>query len=281
MRLPVFARSTGHALREAARLFQRRGGRLLSGAIAFYALLSIIPMLIIVLHVASGLTDERDSRLLLVREIARWVGDSGAATLVELLDRARQTHQGATASLLSTALVLYGSTRLWSQLQRALDILWGAEKPESDSTAGSVLRQLRKRLLAFGLVLFTGVALAGLVVGHTVQARLHLTEGSSRVLETLGSFSITTLLFTLIFQVLPHARVRPRDALRGGLLTALLFTFGSLLVSTYVAHKAAHSAYGAAGSLVMLMLWVHYSAHVFFYGAALTCVVAQKAEGIS
>jgi membrane protein len=272
-----WARAVFAALRDAARLFQRRGGRLLSGAIAFYALLSIVPMLLIVLHVASRLTDEHDSRSLLVREIARWVGHAGAATLVELLDRARQSHQGATASVLSTALVLYGSTRLWSQLQRALDILWGTEKPESDSTAGSVLRQLRKRALAFGLVLFTGIALAALVVGHTLQARLHLAAGSSRVFEALGAFVITTLLFSLIYQVLPHARVRPRDALRGGLLTALLFTFGSLLVSTYVAHKAANSAYGAAGSVVMLMLWVHYSAHVFFYGAALTCVVAAPA----
>lgn len=251
---------------------------MLSGAIAFYALLSIVPMLVIVLHVASGLTDEVSSRARLALELARWVGEGGATTLVELLDRTRRSGQGLVASGASVLLVVYGSTRLWSQLQRALDIFWDVEKPEVDSTAGSIVLQLRKRLLAFGLVLFTGVALAATVVGHTWLARLSFAEGSTRVLEALGSFAITTVLFSLIFGVLPHARVRLWSALRGGLITASLFTFGSLLVSSYVAHKSTDSPYGAAGSLVMLMLWVHYSAHVFFYGAAIACVLDSDRE---
>ena len=259
-------------LRDAARLFRRRGGRLLSGAIAFYALLSIVPMLIVALQVASHLTDERASRDRLVVEIARWVGQGGATTLVDMLDRARQSGEGFGASVLSTVVIAYGSTRLWSQLQRALDLLWGVEAPSAGSRRGSLLLQLRKRALAFGLVLFTGLALASMVVGHTWLARLHLGDGGTRGLETVGSFAVTTVLFSLIFGILPHARVPALDAVRGGAITALLFTLGSLLVSSYVAHKATDSAYGAASSVIMLMLWVHYSAHVFFYGASITCV---------
>lgn len=261
-------------------MFRRRGGRLLSGAIAFYALLSIVPMLLVVLHVATTLTDEGASRARLAIELSRWVGSSGAQTLLELLEQARLRGEGRGLSGVSIGLALYGSTRLWSQLQRALDIFWGIEKPEVDSTAGSVVRQLKKRLLAFGLVLFTGVVLAATVVAHTWLARVRLTEGSTHALEMLGTFVVTALLFALIYGVLPHVRVEPRGALRGGLITALLFVLGSLLVSSYVAHKSTDSPYGAAGSLVMLMLWVHYSAHVFFYGAAITCVLQEpRASG--
>ncbi len=267
-------------LKDAARLFRKRGGRLLSGAIAFYALLSIVPMLVIVLQVVASFSQGDAAHAFVLHELGRWVGVAGAATVGELLDRTRHEGSGVVASAGSSLLVLYGSTRLWSQLQRALDILWGVEKPESAGWKESALGQLRKRGLAFLLVLFTGLALAALLVGHTLLARLRVddvAEGASRVVEGFGSLAVTAGLFTLIFRFLPHAKVTTKEAFRGGLVTAILLTLGSLLVSAYVAHKAASSAYGAATSLVMLLLYVHYSAHVFFFGAALTCV-QQKAS---
>ncbi len=262
-------------LKAAARLFRKRGGRLLSGAIAFYALLSVVPMLVIVLHVVAGFSEGDAARAFVLHELGRWVGPAGAATVGELLDRTRHEGSGTVASVLSSVFVLYGSTRLWSQMQRALDILWGVEKPESSGWKGSVVGQLRKRGLAFLLVVFTGLALSALLVGHTLLARLRVddvAEGASRVLEGFGSLAVTAGLFTLMFRFLPHAEVTLKEAFRGGLVTAILLTLGSLLVSAYVAHKAASSAYGTATSLVMLLLYVHYSAHVFFFGAALTCV---------
>jgi membrane protein len=137
------------------------------------------------------------------------------------------------------------------------------------------VRSVRSRAIGLLLVLLTGVTLAGLVIVHAALSRADLdavVPGAAPLLEWLASLLVTIVLFTSVYWLLPPARVPLRAALYGGIVTALLVTVGSVLVGAYVAHKSTLSAFGTASSLVMLLLWVHYAAHVFFYGAALTRV---------
>jgi membrane protein len=276
---PVFARLSAWRVLVAAswRTFSARGGRLLSAAIAYYALLSLAPGFVIAVQVAAVFTDEALARAVLLRHIARWVGPAGASTVGELLLRAEEA--GAGASVVGALVLAYGATRLFANLTRALDILWGVE-PEGDRALHErALGVLRRRLLAFGLVAGIGLVLAALIGAQVVLAAARETTGLGHgvlehVFESVASFGLTIGLFTTIFGVLPTARVPWRDALVGGFWTAALFTVGSLLVSAYVGRKAGDSTFGAATSVVLLLLWLHYAAHAFFFGAALTATRA-------
>jgi membrane protein len=272
-------------LREAARIFRARGGRLMSGAV-------------VILQVAASFIDESSAQSTLRLELEHWVGPSGAATVLSLVDGMRSQVARDNQSAVSWTnagprvgaflFLLYGSTRLWSQMQRALDILWQAETeaPEKKpGTAAAVLRQLRKRVLSFSVVVLTGICLVALALGHASLARLHtLAETAfgtdsmvpSRALAAGGSFLATVFLFFIVMITLPHRKMPVFATLQGAAVTSLLFTLGTLLVGAYVAHKAASSTYGSATAIVMLLLWVHYSAHVFFLGAAFTFVHAQS-----
>jgi membrane protein len=274
-------------LREALRLFRERGGRMLSGAVAFYALLSIAPICAIVLEVAGRLTGADAAQRALIGELSHWVGPDGAQTVIGWIDgtRAHLHHgHGAIARILAIASLVYGSTRLWSQMQRALDHLWDTPRPPSGNARASVLRQIRKRGISFAIVLLAGLALTGLAVGHSALERMHEIvgddEGSlpSRAFAAAGTFIATVFIFFVVQKTLPTRPAPAFATLRGAVVTAILFTLGALLAAAYVGHKANSSSYGAATSIVMLLLWVHYSAQVFFLGAAFTHVHSQPAN---
>ncbi len=261
------------------RTFSDRGGRLLSAAVAYYALLSLVPAFVIAVQIAALFTDEQRARAILLVHVGRWVGAAGATTVGDLLAHAENA--GTRVSVLGAAALVYGATRLFANLTRALDILWGVRAPTDITLPERAAGVLRRRLLAFSLVVGIGLLLATLVGAQMLLAAARETTGLGhgaweRVVETVLSFGVTIGLFATIFGVLPTARVPWRDALVGGFWTALLFTVGSLLVSAYVGHKAGDSTFGAATSVVLLLLWLHYAAHAFFFGAALT---ATRAAG--
>ncbi|MEO8800771.1 MAG: YihY/virulence factor BrkB family protein [Polyangiaceae bacterium] len=282
MRTP---RSIWSYARATWRTFSDHGGRLLSGAIAFYTLLSIVPMCVIALYVAGLATDEAAARTALLGDLSHWVGDGGASTVGSMLDAAEHGGAGQSASIASIVVLLYAATRLFSQLKRALDVLWDLPKPQTTGLKEKAFRQLRNRGAAFLVVAFVGLLLTGLVVLKiglaAAENALDPTLAASwvwRMLETAASFVTCAMLFALVFWVLPNGKIAARDLFLGAFVTAALFSLGATLISTYVARKGAHSVYGAATSLVLLLLWVHYSAQVFFLGAAFTAVHA-KAQG--
>jgi membrane protein len=280
-------RSTAVALtRDALRIFSDRGARLLCGSVAYYAIISVIPILVIALKLAGSFLDPLEVDVTAEAALGKWVGARGAQTLIELAREAsRPTHSPLT-DVLGALTLGYGSTRLFSQMTRALDLLWGAPPaPKGSGLAGSVLRQLKKRGLAFAMVLVVGLLLLALVLLHMglAWARHAVPFGSlpsTGPLEAIASFGMTALLFALMFRVLPRARVRTGDAFLGGAVTAALFTLGATLVTVYVTRRDA-SIYGAAGAIVMLMLWVHYSAHAFFLGAAFTAAHAERRDALA
>ncbi len=264
----------------ALKIFVSRGGRLLSGAVAFYALLSIVPMLVVALRVAEMFTGDRAAESALMGNVARWVGEDGANTVFGLVWRARLSETGRGVSVFATCVLIYGSTRLFSQMKRALDMLWDAPKSSGDVKT-KVMATLEKRALSFALVVVLGLTVVAMVVAHALFERLRMLDAPfdvSRVAEVGLSFCVTFVLFALVFKILPARRVASKHAILGGFVTALLFCAGSYGVSAYVAHKAGGSLYGAFAALVMLLLWVHYSAHVFFFGASLTIAYAERVE---
>jgi membrane protein len=255
--------------------FSRRGGRLLSGALAFYAMLSVAPLCLIALQVAGTFTSERLARAALLENLERWVGPGGAHTLGDLIDRVHRPD----ASLRSAATILllfYASTRLFSQLKRALDILWDVPVPEVHGFRAKAFQQLEKRALSFLLVAGIGVVLVGLVGLKTGFSLASDALGRApppllwRVVETTTSLVVSTALFAVLFRVLPSVRISWRDAFVGALVTGALFGLGTLAVSAYLGHNGVNATYGEAGAVIVLVLWVHYSAQVFLIGAAFT-----------
>jgi membrane protein len=264
-------------LQAAFRVFSTRAGRILAGALAFSTLLSVVPLLVIALRVASLIIDGEVAHATLVESVARWVGPEGARTLDQWVLAAASSGKGV--GLLGAAVLAYGSTRLFATLTRAFDMLWGVDTLADSTWKEKAESFIARRLFAFGLVLVVGVMLVALVLSHALleAARdFSATVPIARVLEYLVSFVTTAALFSALYIVLPSKRVPLKIAAAGGVATALLFTVGAVLVGAYVGHKGSDSPFGAASSLVLLLLWVHYSAHTFLYGAAITVVLTER-----
>lgn len=265
--------------RDALRIFSERGARLLCGSVAFYALLSIVPILVIAVRMASWFVDAKDVGSALGHELEYWVGVRGSQTLLALVFGAPTAKGSSLTSALGLLALWYAATRLFSLLIKALDLLLAKEPDRLAERMPRLLRQLRRRGLAFGMVLVVGLMLLGLVFFHVglgwARHQLALEPFVSRPVEAFVSFAVATSLFSLMFRVLPSASVRTSDALTGGVVTASLFTLGSVLITAYITQRDV-SVYGAAGALVTLMLWAHYSAHAFFLGAAFTAAHAGR-----
>ena len=267
-------------VQEAFRIFSIRGGRVLSGALAFSAILSVVPLLVLALKVAALITGEAAARRTLYSHLAHWVGDVGAQNIAEWLGRT--SSRDTEASVLGFVILVYGSTRLFSTLNRAFDLLWSIDPMANSTFRDRAKIFLVRRLFSFLLVVFVGIMLVCLVFGHTVLETLREYEAAfgvtpmHRWLEYAVSFVATSLLFAVMFRVVPSTRIQVRVAAVGGVVTAVLFTFGAALVGGYIAHKAVESVFGAATSVVLLLLWTYYSAHVFFFGAALTHVLELR-----
>jgi membrane protein len=267
---------------DALRIFSERGARLMAGSIAFYALLSVVPILVITLRVLGSFVDPRVVGSTVENTLTSFVGANGARTVLALVTQVQARGATPFSSALGMLALVYGSTRLFSQLTTALDLLWNTPPPpRPKGFAERALRQLERRGAAFGMVVIVGIVLLALVLLHTGLAATRNALGieavPSHAVEALGSFLLSALLFSLTFRLLPRARVALRDALVGGVVTALLFTLGSLAVTAYVTRRDM-SVYGAASSIVMLMLWVNYNAQAFFLGAAFTRAHGQSRE---
>jgi membrane protein len=272
-------------LRATWRTFSDRNGRLFAGAIAFYALLSIVPTFVIALRLAGLATNEAVARRTLLDNVARWVGASGSETIGNMLSAAERGGAEKSASIASTLVLLYASTRLFSQLTRALNMMWDVKKPSAHDLRAKAFREARKRGAGFLMIGGVGLLLTLLVVAKIALATAQNTLDPSLaagplwpLFESFFSYVTCAALFAAVFWVLPNARLATRDLLLGAAVTAALFSVGATLISMYVARKGSHSVYGAATSVVLLLLWVHYSAQVFFLGAAFTATHA-RAQG--
>ena len=245
-------------------------------AIAYYTIFSVAPLLLIAINLASLVIGEHAARHSVVSEIRQTLGPVAGDALTALLDNAYQA-AGGTASFTVFGLILLvlGGSGVFVQLQDSLNLIWETEAPPR--TTNAVVHFIKYRLFSFAAVFATGfLLLMSLVVNLVLAALSHwLTSfpGSTHFWQFLAmvvSFAFITLMFALIFKLLPDVSIAWSDVWLGALITAVLFTLGQQLLSLYLREASPASAYGAAGSLVVLLLWVYYGAQIMLFGAEFT-----------
>lgn len=248
-------------------------------ALAYYTLFAIAPMLLIVIAVAGAVYGEEAVRGQIVGQIDQLIGRNGAELVETLLKNAREADGGLLAGILGGITLLLGSTGAFLQLQGALNEIWDVEaKP-----GNGLKRFLVNRAQAFGMVIALGFVL---LVSLAIDAGLSAASAWTtlrfpgipllNIVNAALSLFVVTAVFALVYRVLPDVELSWRDVGLGALITAVLFTIGKRLIGLYLGHTSPASAYGAAGSVVIVMIWVYYSAQVVLFGAAITRVVSAR-----
>jgi membrane protein len=243
-------------------------------ALAFYTLFSMMPILVLAIAVAGHFFGAEAAQGEIVNQVRGLVGPNGAQAIQALLTAARDPTSGLLTTLVASALLLFGATSVFAELKDSLDELWGLDKPRQ--SAFIVL--LRTRLLSLGMVLVLAfLLLVSLVVSAALAMLEHQANavlGSSAVmltiLSSLLSLGVIASLFAVIYKTLPDAQLSWRDVWVGAAFTAGLFTLGKYAIGLYLGNSGIASSFGVAESLIALLLWVYYSAQIFFLGAAFT-----------
>ena len=243
----------------------------MGAALAFYSLLSMAPLLVLVITVAGLAIGRDEAQALLFTQLSGLLGETGAEGVKVVLDAAADKKDGMLQTLISFVVLLIGATTVFGELQDDLDRIWKVETPKASGVWG----QVRKRLLSFGLIVVIGfLLLVSLVVSAAVAYMgsrwFGGTEAIARALELVGSLLVMTALFALIFRILPSRRIPWGDVLFGAIVTAVLFSIGKYLIGLYIGKSAVASNFGAAGTLVVAIVWIYYSSQIFFFGAELT-----------
>jgi membrane protein len=246
----------------------------LGAALAYYTVFSLAPVLVIVIAVAGAVFGPEAAQGEIVGQIRGLVGEEAATAIQSLIESASRQGAGPRAALIGLLVLLFGSTSAFSQLQSALNTIW--EVPPQ-ARAGP-WAMVRSRLLSFAAVLGTGFLLSvSLVLSAAVAAFGRFgwgwVPGIGRVLalaDFVGSLIVHTLLFAMIFKLLPDAAVRWRDVWLGAAVTAGLFSIGKLVIGLYLGTSEVGAAYGAAGWVILVLAWVYYSAQIVLFGAEFT-----------
>ena len=265
-------------LKETFKGWSDDGALDLGAALAYYAIFSLAPLLLIVIAVAGLVWSHEAVQGQLVGQLQGLVGEQGGQAIQTMIANAGKHGSGVVATIVGVVTILFGATGVFVQLQTSLDKIWNVEPRPGSGIWGFV----KTRMLSFGMVLGIGfLLLVSLVVTTAVTAvgawALGLLPGAKVLVEALTfvvSFGLITLLFAMIFKVLPDVEIAWRDVWIGAASTALLFTLGKFLFGLYLAKSSVASTYGAAGSLVIVLLWIYYSAQILFLGAELTQVYA-------
>ena len=241
----------------------------MGAALSYYTLFSIAPLLLIVLAIAGLVFGEEAARGELYAELASLIGPSGAQAVQELVAHANRPAAGIAALAMGSVALVLGASAVFGELQNALDRIWRAPAAKQQSGWMSILRA---RLLSFGMILAVAFVLMVSLVLSAVLAAL----GRWWALDLAASLAVTTLLFSLIYKIIPRVRIRWSDVWVGAAVTAALFAVGKVLIGLYLGRSSLASTFGAAGSLVVFMVWVYYSAQVFLLGAEFTRVYAAR-----
>jgi len=269
-------RTTTGMFRDTFERCLKHNTSLLSAALAFYSLLSLAPALYFVVEIAGAVIGRREARSEVIDWVTQALGPGVAGFIGALLDRGSDgSRLVAIASVVS---LLYGATVAFGALQDALNLVW--EVPPTDR--GIIKQFFFKRLVSFvavsiaGLLLLISLLAAAIIsaAGKFVPEALPATEFLLQVANFGITLVLVMVLFALLYRILPDARVAWRDVWRGAAITAVLFSTGKTLIGLYLGHTSPSSPFGAAGSVVVFLLWVYYSAQIFLFGAEFTEVYA-------
>jgi len=248
-------------------------------ALAFYTVFSLAPILIVAIAIAGLFFGEAAARGEIFEQVQGLLGPEGALAIQAMIENASQPGAGVLATIIGLTTLLIGATTALAELKDGLDQIWYAP-PER--TRG-FWYFVRKRLLSVGLILSMGFLLLVSLVLNAVTAALARSWGPGDTtgvllqgVNFLFSFALVTLLFATIYKILPAVRIAWRDVVVGSLITALLFVIGKSLIGFYIGNSALTSTYGAAGSVILVLVWVYYSAQIFLLGAEFTKVYTYR-----
>lgn len=250
-------------------------------AVAFYTLFSMTPILILAIAVAGYFFGAEAAQGQIIAQMQTLVGPNGAQAINALLAAARNPDSRVTASAIATLILVLGTTSVFVELKDSLDEMWGVNKPQA-SSLGVILRT---RILCFGLVLVLAFLLLvslifsaalALIQQYVLSGLWSLAVLVLSPLTSLIMFGVTASLFAVIYKMLPEAPLTWRDAWFGAVFTAFLFSLGKYGIGVYLGNSSIASSFGAAGSVIALLLWVYYSAQIFFLGAEFTRQYALK-----
>jgi membrane protein len=266
--------------KEAFQGWQQDKASLLAAALAYYTVFSITPLLVIAIAIVGAVFGQEAARGEIIAQINDLVGSEGAQAIEMALANANQPQLGSIASLISVVVLLIGASGVFAQLQEALNTVWNITvKPNV-----GLWNFIQKRLLSFGMVLAIGfLLLVSLIISAILSGisklEFNILPGLTifwQLLNFLVSLGFITVLFALIYKYLPDVKIRWRDVWVGAAITALLFSLGKYLIGLYLGQGSLGSTYGAAGSLIVFLAWVFYSAQILLFGAELTEVYARR-----
>lgn len=261
--------------------FQQGDPMVYSASIAFYTMLSLPSMVILVINSAGVLFGEEAISGKLYQQINGIIGAEGATTVQKIVENASQSENNLLFTIISIAMLLVSATTVLISLQKALNHIWGVKaKPKGKWW----LKMLLDRVFSLAMLVSVGLLLAVSLMFDTLLSLLN-----DYLNETLGAFSVyilwlvntifalglATVIFALVFKVLPDAKIRWKDVWMGAIITTLLFVAGKFLIGIYIGNSNIASTYGAAGSFVIILLWVYYSSIIVLFGAECTQVFAR------
>ena len=251
----------------------------LGAALAFYAIFSLAPLLLIVIAIAGSVFGQEAAQGEIIGQIQGLVGEESAKAIQTMLEEARKPAAGIIATVVAIVLLFLGATGVFAQLQEALNIIWRVEaKPEQ-----GMWKILKDRFISLLAVLGTGflllislvISAALSAIGTTLEQFLPVPGFLLQLINFLVSFAIVTLLFAMIYKLLPDRSIQWSDVWIGAIITSLLFTIGKFVIGVYLGKSDVGIAYGAAGSLVVMLMWVYYASQIFLFGAEFTAVYAH------
>ena len=251
----------------------------MGAALSYYTVFSLAPLLLIVVSVAGLVFGEDAVRGELFAQLQGLMGADAAKAIQDLLASVNKPAHGIVGTLVGVALLVFGATTVFGELQDALDRIWRAPARKK----GGLWSLLRARLLSFGMILgLAFLLMVSLVLGAAIAAlgkwwgpAFGGWETLLQIVNLVVGFGLTTVVFAMIYKMMPRVKVQWHDVWLGALVTSLLFTVGKFLIGLYIGKSGVASGFGAAGSLIVVFIWVYYSAQIFLLGAEFTWVYAK------
>ena len=251
----------------------------MGAALAYYTLFSIAPLLLIVIAIAGQIFGVEAARGEIVGQLQELMGRQGAQAIQDLLESVHKPAESVFAAVTGIAFLLIGATTVFGELQDALDRIWRAPKRKN----GSLWNLLRARVLSFGMIMGIGFLLMVSLAASAALAAIAKLWGPlfvewtllANAINLLVSFTFITVLFAMIYKIMPRVKVAWADVWIGASVTAFLFTVGKFVIGVYIGKSGLASGFGAAGSLVVVIVWVYYSAQIFLMGAEFTWAYAH------
>lgn len=268
-------------LKETAIAWDRDEAQRMGAALAYYSVLSMAPLVVITIAIAGFVFGREAAQGQIIYDVRDTVGAAGAEVIQNVLKNAYHPSSGIIATLIGVLTLLVSASGVFSELRSSLNRIWQVPRDQEPS---GLVGNLRFYVISVAMVLTIGFLL---LVTLLLSTLLELLEQwlarlmpslpfTARIFNLVLSFVVISLLFALIYKFIPNAPVRWGDVVHGAIATALLFTLGKYALAVYIGKMSVGSAYGAAGSLVALLVWVYYSAQIFFFGAEFTHIYAKR-----